>query len=61
MQNKSSKWALIRDVLVFCVGLVIVMTELVAWLVLGRTPDPSLLVLATGALGLPLFIRKDEK
>lgn len=59
--EQQSRWPLVRDILVFIIGAIIVLTELVAWLVSGRAPDPSLLVLATAALGLPIFLRKDEK
>ena len=56
-----TKWPLIRDVALFCLGAFGVLTELAVWLIANRQPDPSLLMLFAGALGLPLALHKDAK
>lgn len=57
----AKRWPLIRDIAIFCIGAIGVLTELIAWLVANRSPDPSLLFLFSGALGLPLVLHKDER
>lgn len=60
-QPLSTRWPLYRDIGIFCIGAIGVLVELGAWLFAHRAPDPSLLFLFAGALGLPLALRKDEK
>jgi hypothetical protein len=55
-----SRWPLIRDVLLFCGGLAGATTLTVAWLQ-GHDPNQSLLILFGTMMGLPAFLRADEK
>ena len=50
-------WPFMRDVALFAFGILGVFYETV----FARPPDPSLLVLFAGMLGLPVFLRKDGK
>jgi ABC-type Fe3+-siderophore transport system permease subunit len=53
-------WKNIRDVILFFAGLIGVSISTAAWLY-GRTPEPTLLVTFTAMMGLPAFLRSDEK
>lgn len=57
---RNGKWALIRDVLLFSSGLVGVVVLTAAWLK-GHDPNQSLLLLFAAMMGLPAFLRNDEK
>lgn len=54
-------WPLIRNVLLFGGGLTGVIVLTVTWVVANRTPDPQLILLFTGMMGLPAFLHYDEK
>ena len=55
------KWKLVRNIILFAVGMSGVITMTVVWIVVNRTPDPSLLIAFTAMAGLPVFLRADEK
>lgn len=57
---RNGKWALIRDVLLFSSGLAGVVVLTTAWLK-GHDPNQSLLLLFAAMMGLPAFLRNDEK
>lgn len=50
-----------RDRWIFGLGLLGITVELGAWLVLRRTPDPSLTIAFSTMLGLPTVLGRDEK
>jgi len=50
-------WPFVRDAMLFLFGLLGVAYETL----FARPPDPSLLVLFAGMLGLPVFLRKDGR
>ena len=54
-------WKLLRNIILFVVGLSGVIAMTVVWIVTNRTPDPSLLIAFTAMAGLPVFLRADEK
>lgn len=58
MTNKQ--WAFTRDVILFCGGLIGVAVVTVAWLK-GKDPNQPLLLFFGTMMGLPAFLRKDEK
>jgi len=53
-------WRLVRDVLLFFVGLTGIAALLIHWLISGESPDEILAVIFTSMVGLPLALRKDE-
>ena len=53
-------WPFIRDVILFCGGLAGVVVLTIAWLK-GHDPNQSLLLLFAAMMGLPAFLRADEK
>lgn len=55
-----SKWPLIRDILLFMGGLSGVVVLTVAWLK-GHDPNQPLMLLFGSMMGLPVFLRADEK
>lgn len=54
------RWPLIRDVSLFVAGLTGAGVMTVAWLK-GHDPNQSLLLMFTAMMGLPAFLRGDEK
>ena len=54
-QERWETWQFLRDVALFTVGLAGIAHETL----LAPQPDPSLLVLFAGMVGLPVFLRKD--
>lgn len=54
------KWTLLRDVVLFFGGLAGAVVLTVAWLK-GHDPNQSLLLLFATMMGLPAFLRSDEK
>lgn len=52
----GSRWPLIRDVVLFMVGIGGIIHETA----IAETAEPSLLVLFGACVGLPAFLRKDE-
>lgn len=52
-----AKWPLIRDILLFCGGLAGVAYETLA----SQADRPTLLLLFAAMMGLPAFLRADEK
>ena len=50
-------WPAVRDVILFFGGLVGVAHEALA----SGTPDPTLLLLYAAMMGLPAFLRQDER
>lgn len=55
-----SRWPVLRDVLLFGAGLAGATVLTVAWLK-GHDPNQSLLLLFAAMMGLPAFLRADEK
>jgi hypothetical protein len=55
--NFPTWWQFVRDVILFVCGLIGIAWESLA----PGSPDPSLLVVFGAMLGLPIFLRKDEK
>lgn len=53
-------WSFLRDVILFCGGLAGVTVLTVAWLK-GHDPNQSLLLLFAAMMGLPAFLRTDER
>ena len=51
------QWSLVRDVLLFITGLLGVAHETL----LAQAERPSLLIMFAAMLGLPAFLRSDEK
>ena len=56
-----TRWPLIRDVTLFVGGFAGVAVLLSAWVVARRPPDPSFLVIFAAMMGLPAFLRADER
>lgn len=54
--SPRSRWPRIREISLFCSGLLGILYETV-W---KDAPDPSLLLIFGAMLGLPLMLRKDE-
>ena len=54
-------WKLLRNVILFTVGIAGIVFMTVVWAITSRTPDPSLLIAFTAMAGLPVFLRADEK
>lgn len=53
-------WSRVRDVVLFLAGLTGATVLTVAWLK-GHDPNQSLLLLFAAMMGLPAFLRNDEK
>ena len=53
----EKRWPLYRDIGIFTIGAIGVLSELITWLVANRTPDPALLFLFGAALGLSSALR----
>jgi hypothetical protein len=53
-------WSRVRDVVLFLAGLGGAVVLTVAWLK-GHDPNQSLLLLFAAMMGLPAFLRNDEK
>ncbi len=52
-----NRWPLLRDVFLFILGTIGVLHETI----IATAPRETLLLLFGGALGLPAFLRADEK
>jgi hypothetical protein len=50
----------LRDTVLFATGILGYMAMLYSWTVNGVPPNPYLVVLCGGMLGLPAFLRADE-
>ena len=53
-------WPFLRDVILFTAGIGGVTVLTVMWVAADREPNPSLMLLFTAMMGLPVFLRKDE-
>jgi hypothetical protein len=56
-----SNWPRTRDLILFAVGLSGVLALTLTWILGDRSPDPQLILLFTAMMGLPAFLRSDEK
>lgn len=54
-------WQRVRTTIIFGIGVVGMSSELVAWVLTARAPDPTLTVAFVGMMGLPWPLNKDEK
>ena len=50
----------LRDTVLVATGIIGYLSMLYAWTILGVPPNPYLVVLCGGMLGLPAFLRADE-
>jgi hypothetical protein len=53
-------WKLLRNIILFTVGLTGLIALTATWIVTTRSPDPSLLIAFAAMAGLPVVMVKDE-
>ncbi len=54
-------WRLARNILLFSLGAIGLITLTTVWVITSRTPEPSLMIAFTAMMGLPVFLSADER